>query len=285
MAAKKLKRRVVIRRTQSRKPARGQFSAWQIRAALVAGLLFLAVGCFGGLFWLWHSGWFAKQGDLLAHKGLDLTRRAGFAVSDILIEGRNQTDQAQILAVLEAQKGAPILGFDPQMALTKLQTLPWVKSGVVERRLPGTIFVRLKEREPMAIWQHDNQLKLIDRDGHVLRDVTANETLALPHVVGEGAEKHAADLLSQLANAPVVLGVTRAAVRVSDRRWDLHMVNGIVVKLPEEHAENALSQLSKLIQDQNILDRHIVGLDLRLPDRMIVETDKAIETPKKPPHI
>ena len=40
-----------------------------------------------------------------------------------------------------------------------------MRSAAIERRLPGTLFVRLVERHPLAVWQHDGKQELIDRDG------------------------------------------------------------------------------------------------------------------------
>jgi cell division protein FtsQ len=62
-----------------------------------------------------------------------------------------------------------------------------------------------------------------------------------------------------------------AAVRVSERRWDLHVQPRVIVKLPETNVDAALKRLSGLITDQKILERDIVGIDLRMPDRYVIE--------------
>lgn len=290
----KLKRRASIRRTQPPRAAirpNGRSTApasWQARLGVALVILSVVGGSTGLAFFLWQSGWVVRQGQALVQKTLDISRRAGFAVTDIVVEGGTPNDKGQILAALELQKGQPILAFDPRQALQKLQTIPWVQQGVVERRLPGTIYITLKSRTPFAIWQYQNQLKLIDAQGHVLRGVGLHEKLALPHVVGAGAQTEAASLFTALAdNAPAVAAMLQTAVRVSERRWDLHMPGNIVVKLPEEHMEAALKRLNSLVTDQAILQRNIIGLDLRLPDRMIVETDQpidAVKPGKTPPH-
>ncbi len=214
-------------------------------------------------------------------KGLELTRRAGFSVEDILVEGRNQTDKDLIVSVLQVEKGSPILAFNPHDALKRLGDISWVKNGVVERRLPSTIFVRLYEREPIALWQNNKITKLIDREGHILRDLGRDETPGLPLVVGDGANIHAADLLAQILRYQAILAPLRAAVRVSNRRWDLHMTNNILIKLPEENLNEALQRLNEAITQERILDRDIAAVDLRIQDRMIIETTQTIEPPKE----
>jgi cell division protein FtsQ len=277
-----MKRRVVVRRNKSRSKSAARNAnpfPWRKMVALVG------VVCFGlvilGVISLWRSGWVQKEAQMAGSATLDVTRRAGFAVNDIMVEGRTQTDQQEILQTLDVEKGSPILAFDPHEALQRLSTISWVKAGVVERRLPNTIFVKLTERQPIAIWQIGGVMKLVDDEGHVLRDLEKDEELPLPHVVGAGANVHAADLIGQLANYPAIMRPMTAAVRVSDRRWNLNMENSIIIKLPEENIATALQRLNDTIATQHILDRDITGLDLRLPDRMIVETAQDIKPPEK----
>lgn len=277
-----MKRKVVIRRAKPRPAPRSAESAWNWRATLLAGSVFCILGILVSSLLLWRSGWFQKQADTLVAGGLEMTRKAGFSVEDILVEGRNQTDKDMIVSVLQVEKGSPILAFNPHDALKRLGDISWVKSGVVERRLPSTIFVRLYEREPIALWQNNKIIKLIDREGHALRDLAKDEVPSLPLVVGAGANTHAADLIAQLLQYQAILTPLRAAVRVSDRRWDLHMANNVVVKLPEENMGTALQRLNKAITQEQIFERSIIALDLRLPDRMIVETTDTIEQPKSP---
>lgn len=277
-----MKRKVVIRRAKPRPAPRSTESVWNWRATVVAGSVFFILGVLVGGLVLWRSGWFQKQADVIVASGLEMTRKAGFSVEDILVEGRNQTDKDLIVSVLQVEKGSPILAFNPHDALKRLGDISWVKSGVVERRLPNTIFVRLNEREPIALWQNNKIIKLIDREGHALRDLAKDEAPSLPLVVGAGANKHAADLIAQLLQYQAILTPLRAAVRVSDRRWDLHMANDVIVKLPEENVGTALQRLNKAITQEQIFDRSVTALDLRLPDRMIVETPDPIEQPKPP---
>src|SRR3546814_9628127 len=69
----------------------------------------------------------------------------------------------ELLAALGIGRGEPILRFDPDAAHEAILALPWVKTASVERRLPDTIFVRIEERRPMALWQNERQLKEIGR--------------------------------------------------------------------------------------------------------------------------
>ena len=77
---------------------------------------------------------------------LDASAALGLRVADIRVEGRETTDRETILDALGARPGTPILAVDPVRAKQQLESLPWVRSALIERRLPDTLYVRLVER-------------------------------------------------------------------------------------------------------------------------------------------
>ena len=248
------------------------------RLGLLAGGLLVLVG---SIFWLWHAGWIQTQTKHLRDTGLTVTQEAQFSIKDVIVEGRSQSSKDEIFDALGAARGAPMLGFDAKAAADRLGKLPWVSAAVVERRLPDTIAVLLTERLPSARWQHDERFYVIDSEGHVLPTAKPENFTALPLVVGTGADGAAQAFLKLLKNYPDILEKTDASVRVSDRRWDLHLHPNIVVRLPEQNVENALHRLSVLIGQEKILDRDIVAIDLRLTDRLVIEP----APPPRPPGV
>ena len=61
------------------------------------------------------------------------------------------------------------------------------------------------------------------------------------------------------------------AILVGQRRWNLRLNDGLDVKLPENDVGNALAELSKLDQEDKLFSRDIVAIDMRLPDRLVVQ--------------
>jgi cell division protein FtsQ len=211
---------------------------------------------------------FAKQIDL--------------RVQDIQIEGRANTPEPLLMAALGVAKGDPILNFSVSGARDRIESLSWVEHVAVERRLPGTIWVDLKERRPFAIWQNEKKFVLIDRDGQIVTNEAVASFVDLPLVVGQGAPAHAAALLDALSAEPDIRARTEAAVRVGDRRWNLQLKNHIIIMLPEGHEDIALKKLHDLQTNQALLDRPLVFVDLRLPDRLAVRTRAAATTTTPP---
>ncbi|WP_253736082.1 cell division protein FtsQ/DivIB [Granulibacter bethesdensis] len=200
----------------------------------------------------------------------DHTAALGMRIQDIVIEGRSNTPEPLLNAALGVRKGDPLLGFSVAEARQRIETLSWVENASVERRLPGTIVVKLTERRPFAIWQNQGKFVLIDRDGQVVADQDVATFRTLPLVVGAGAPAAATTLLDALKTEPEVKAHVIAAVRVNERRWNLRLQNGTDVLLPEDHPLEAIRRLAALQKEHELLDRPLQSVDLRLPDRMVL---------------
>lgn len=259
-----------MRRAPGRHPRRRAFGGalhrfgwWLGSAVLVMG------GLYGGM-QLSRSPIAQSALQYSANRLLDGTARLGLVVADIKVEGRETTDRDTILAALGAAPGTPILAMSPRRAREQLESLPWVRSAVVERRLPDTLYVRLVERKPLALWQHGGKLELIDRAGAVIPVARLDRFAKLPMVVGESAARHAAELLDMLAAEPDLASRVSAAIRVGDRRWNLRIDNAIDVLLPADAAASAWAQLARLERSSSILKRDVQVVDVRLPDRLFL---------------
>jgi cell division protein FtsQ len=223
---------------------------------------------------------------LHAHRqAIAATARAGLTVKEIFVEGRGETRPAEVLAVLDLKRGTPILTFDPAEAKAELENLPWIKSAEVERRLPGTVYVRLIERRPLALWQRHGRLALIDQDGDEIVGADVARFAALPVVVGEDAPPYAATLLALLATEADLQSRVLAAVRVSGRRWNLQLDLGesrtIEVQLPEINPASAWAKLAEAVREGSLFEKNVTAVDLRLPDRLVVRVIR--EAPPAPP--
>ncbi len=172
---------------------------------------------------------------------------------------------------LDTYTGAPMVSFDPGAAAERVAKLPWIASATIERHLPDVIVVHLTERAPLARWQHDGHVFVIDTEGKVLADARPDDFSGLSLVVGTGAPEETGNLLYLLKDYPDFRNKITAAVRVGERRWDLHFGQHLIVRLPEQDADAALARLKRLDAEQKILDRDIAAIDLRMPDRAVIE--------------
>jgi cell division protein FtsQ len=259
-----------LSRAGPHRPRRGAALARLYRAVRwLAVIALVAVGVAGAVrSELWPQAQGIRQ-EALAWL-IDRSAALGMRVADIRVEGRGTTDRATILAALGAGLGTPILAVDPVRAEKRLEALPWVSAAVIERRLPDTLYVRLVERTPLALWQHDGKVHLIDEAGSVIPVTRLDRFAKLTLVVGADAASHAARLRAMLAKQPDIDARVTAAIRVGGRRWNLRIDRRIDVLLPADDAAGAVAALARLERSSAILDRDVETIDMRLPDRLVV---------------
>ena len=251
--------------------------AWRIgRFALLISLVV------AGSVWLWRTGMPAAVYGWVGQRIVAFSAESGYRLRQVVIEGRQNTPKSQVLAQLGVRIGDPLLALDPASLKSKLENLGWVRTAMVERRLPDELFVRLGEAVPSAIWQQNGVFRLIDRDGRLISDAEVARFARLIVIVGAGAPQHLGDLLDMLAREPQLAARVRAAVWVGERRWNLRFDNGVDVKLPAESPQAAWSLLARLEREQSLLARDIGVIDMRLPDRLVVRLGPAAELQRQP---
>lgn len=268
-------------RTEDRKARRPQ--GGKLRRSLIkAGVALAAIAILGGGGWyLTQNGWFDERTAAINSAFMGLTARAGLRVEDVVVSGRARADGEEILAALDLERGTPILDVDVDGARTRIESIGWISSAEIARRLPDVIFVRVIERQPLALWQHDGNTALVDRNGKVIQRSDLEAFADFPLIVGEGAPRHAAQLIDLLKTYPEVADATEAAVRVSDRRWNLRLQSGIDVRLPEKDIAVALDRLEEFQREHDLFDRDVIAVDLRVPDRLIVRVNPNAAVPRK----
>jgi cell division protein FtsQ len=200
-----------------------------------------------------------------------IANSAGFRITTVAINGRKQLTQDEVLAIGGVNGRSSLLFLDAATVRDKLRANPWIADATILKLYPGRLQIDIVERSAFALWQQDGRLSVIADDGVVLEPYMSRRFIALPLVVGKGAETRARDFLALLARYPQVHAATKAAVFVGERRWNLRLEDGLDIRLPENDAGKALASLSKLDKEDRLFSRDIVAIDMRLPDRLTVQ--------------
>ena len=200
-----------------------------------------------------------------------LANSAGFRITAVAINGRKQLSQDEVLGIGGVNGRSSLLFLDAATVRDKLKANPWIADATVLKFYPGQLQIDIVERTAFALWQQGGRLSVISDDGAVLEPYVSRRFVTLPLVVGKGAETRARDFLALLARYPQVHSITKAAIFVGERRWNLRLKDGLDIRLPENDVGNALAVLSKLDKEDRLFSRDIVAVDMRLPDRLTVQ--------------
>lgn len=250
------------------------------------------VGIFGAI--LISIAIFAGLPGMVRQQAADIAARAGFEVDKVEVRGVERMDELAVYNIALGQVDRSMLSLDLPKVRADMLKLGWVKDARISRRLPDTLVVDIVERDPVAVWQHEGQLHLIDVQGVVLQSVSASAMPDLPLVVGPNANRQTAGLNRLMENAPALKPMLAGATWVGNRRWDLRFQSGETLSLPEgdKDSAGALVNFARMDGVNRLLGRGIVKFDMRDPDRFVLRlpqgkveekpTDAAAATAKAP---
>ncbi|HEV3160550.1 MAG TPA: cell division protein FtsQ/DivIB [Xanthobacteraceae bacterium] len=199
----------------------------------------------------------------------------GFGIAAVSVSGGSQVGREQALTLAGVTGRSSLLFFDAEAARARLLADPWIADAAILKLYPDRLLITITERRAFALWQRNGQVNVVADDGTVLQPFVEDRYRGLPLVVGSGAERRAKDFIGLLDRYPEIRSALRASVLVAERRWNLRLVNGMDVRLPDSDLQAALDRLVKLDHDKKVLSRDITSIDLRLPDRVTVRLSDA----------
>lgn len=150
---------------------------------------------------------------------------SAFGVTEIVVMGSSHLSSAEVARLCDVDLGTNIMRVPTRAIRDRLLTTPRVAEATVSRRLPGTLVVRLVEREGVALLPCGQQFAELDPAGLPVEFHRLISALGLPVITGvtaggvtlgtrvEGAEVSAA------LGAAAALG-TAGRVRISEVNVD-----------------------------------------------------------------
>jgi cell division protein FtsQ len=244
----------------------------------VFSLAFLGVAGIAG--WsIYENGKLVRWQQQAVDSFWQTTADAGFVLNNVYLHGHHKIKPQEVLKATSLAKGNPLLAYSLSDLQEKLEAVPLIRKAHIIRRLPNTLNIRIEERAPAALWQHQGKLHLVDADGVVMERLNqAPAKTSLPLLVGKIEPHHIKQFFAYFARTPRILNEMHSATLVSQRRWNILLKQGMEIKLPEQQLELALDQLEKLHHHKmldNLLQRPDIQLiDLRMPDRMFIRQAK-----------
>lgn len=235
-------------------------------------ILALVAVVLGVVLWVSAQGYLFGAGHWIMDRVAVAGASMGLKVVDVVIEGRSQIDTDTIKSAVGVEPGMPILGIDIDAIHQKLTAIAWVKDVQVRRALPDKLLVSITERLPVAIWVDGvGGPAVIDETGVVLTHENIASFGTLLAVEGTGAELEAGNLIALLKGQPEIAVRVKKGIRISERRWDIVLENGLKIKLPEDDPGFALARAARAQLQEKVLDQDLKAIDLRQPDRIILE--------------
>ena len=212
-----------------------------------------------------YDAFTAEQG-----RPLDIAARVlGFGVERVTISGISRMYEREVLAAAGIDWRSSVPFLDVGDVRAKLLRVPLIAQASVRKIYPNEIAISQVEREPAALWQKNGELSVIAADGTVIDAMRDDRYATLPLVVGEDANNRLPEYLALVAAAGPLAERIKAGTYVSSRRWTLKL-DGVDVRLPEIDPAAALGRLVRFEREAGLLEKDIIAVDLRMPDRVVV---------------
>jgi len=207
--------------------------------------------------------------------------RAGFEVKRVEVTGIDRMERLTVYAIALDQHSMAMPLVDLDKVREQLLNYGWIQDARVSRRLPDTLVVDIVERKPAAIWQHNQKLSLIDKEGVILEPVKPDQSAPeLPLLIGKDANLEAVRLGKLMDQAPALKPMLASASWIGNRRWDLQFQSGEVLALPEGDAAaaTALLRFARIDGVRRLLGRGFVRFDMRDPTKFVARIKREQQT-------
>lgn len=116
--------------------------------------------------------------------GYFFARSDFFTIAEIEISGADHIDGARLVELSGFAVGNSLFSVTPRHAEEWLRVEPRVKSAVVKRRWPDTVYIEVTERQPVAMLNAGLVMIEIDVEGRILDRYRVVKDVALPLISG-----------------------------------------------------------------------------------------------------
>lgn len=220
---------------------------------------------------LLFTNFFDTQKQKLFKIFTEISAKHGFVFEHLITAGQKNIPMQDIMEAIGTDEGVPIYSLNIDDIKARMDESPWVKVSLVERRLPNTLYIAIVENVPIAIWQSEQKLYLIDENGNSITSKNIENFGDLIHVVGKSANVYARSLLEDLNKHSNLAKKVISAVMQGQRRWDLNLEQKINVKMPDKAFDEAYEYLNSLNKQDKLFNQNYKTIDLRDPSKYYLE--------------
>lgn len=206
----------------------------------------------------------------------------------VVVDGAVNTSPTEVRFASGLRRGQALLDVDEGAATRGVETLPWVRFAVVDRRWPAEVRIRLVEREAVAVTPAEaGAMALIDGEGRVLEWVaTAPPGLpvlaGLPPAGAAGTSIGAAGVATlavAVAMPPELRARTLGVAPAAGDRGEVEMSlspEGMVRLGPPEDLDRKFTAIRAVLAQVDL--QNLAVLDVRRPDSpVLTRRDPAVK--------
>lgn len=148
-----------------------------------------------------------------------------------------------------------------------LRTIDFIESIEIKKRFPNKIIITVNEEEPMAIFIQKGTKSYITKSGKIIQYKENLPLNNLPLVFGLDAQKNFVEFFNLLKKNKFPVSLIRKFYYFNINRWDLHLKNKKIIKLPDSKFIEAAKTAIILLENEDF-EKYTV-FDLRIHGKII----------------
>ena len=198
------------------------------------------------------------------------------SISKILVKGAREPLKKEIIILVQNAATKGFSALKAQALREKIQDINKVEKAFVKLSTDGLVFVEVIQRKEAVVYFNNHLYEVLDSNGIILSIKQDYHGLSsFPLLVGKDGQKNINELLSLVNEIGSYQSEVLYYEWVGERRWDVHMKNGLVFKLPENNLSEGLVVMRMFLNETDKLLKPIVSVDLRNIDKPIIKFRKA----------
>jgi len=203
----------------------------------------------------------------------DLTYQ--FRINDIQVTGNYHLEMQDVISSSKIEKGEPLLKISLRDIKDRLEQNAWIKSVSLKKQLPGTVLIKIKEAEPMALLSLKKRLYLMDGDGELLERLKGDGVPFLPVIKNINPKKkkdmkEALKLVSTLNDKNII--ANRESIEIGVETYGLKInMDGELIKVGYGEYSAKIDRWMELEPEIRKRGLPIKYVDLRFKDSVIVK--------------
>jgi len=198
------------------------------------------------------------------------------SISRILVTGAQEPLKKEITTLIQNAATEGYSALKAQALREKIQSINRVEKAFVKFSTDGLVIVNVLEREEAVVFFNNDFYEVLDSKGVILsasRDYVGLSKF--PLLVGKDGSKNINALLSLVDDIGSFKSDVLYYEWVGERRWNIHMKNDLLIKLPENNLSKGLEVMRIFLHETNNLLKPIGSVDLRNIDKPIIKFRKS----------
>jgi len=194
------------------------------------------------------------------------------SIRKILVNGAQDSLRKEIITLVEDAANKGFSALKAQTLREKIEEIKKVKKAFVKLSTDGIVIVNVIERKEAIVFFNNDLYEVLDSNGVILTINQNYEGLSsFPLLVGKNGSKNIPELIALVNEIGSYESEVLYYEWVGERRWDIHMKNDLVFKLPENNLSKGLEVMRMFLNETNRPLKPIVSVDLRNIDKPIIK--------------